>query len=46
MLGYAGAVFQKSFGSGGGMILSMAILVIWASLPFIISLIKFNKKDL
>ncbi len=46
MLGYAGAVFQKSFGSGGGMLLSMAILVIWASLPFIISLIKFNKKDL
>ena len=46
MLGYSGAVFQKVFGSGGGMGISMLILMIWATVPFILSLIKFNKKDL
>lgn len=46
MLGYSGAVFQKVFGSGGGMGISMLVLVIWATVPFVLSLIKFNKKDL
>lgn len=46
MLGYSGAIFQQVFGSGGGMGISMLILVIWATVPFLISLIKFNKKDL
>lgn len=46
MLGYSGAVFQKVFGSGGGMGISMLILMIWATVPFVLSLIKFNKKDL
>lgn len=46
MLGYAGAVFAKMFGSGGGMGISMIILFLWASIPFMYSLIKFNKKDL
>ena len=46
MLGYSGAVFQKVFGSGGGMGVSMLILMIWATVPFVLSLIKFNKKDL
>lgn len=46
MLGYAGAVFQQTFGSGKGMGISLIILVIWAVVPFLWSLIKFNKKDL
>ncbi len=46
MLGYSGAVFQKVFGSGGGMGISMMVLLIWATVPFVLSLIKFNKKDL
>ncbi len=46
MLGYAGAVFQKVFGSGGGMAISIVVLLFWAALPFVLSLIKFNKKDL
>lgn len=46
MLGYSGAVFKEIFGSGGGMGLSMFILLIWVAVPFILSLIKFNKKDL
>ena len=46
MLGYAGAVFQQVFGSGGGMGISLVILSVWAIVPFVWSLIKFNKKNL
>lgn len=46
MLGYSGAIFKQVFGSGGGMGISMVILLIWATVPFILSLIRFNKKDL
>lgn len=46
MLGYAGAVFQQIFGAGKGMGISLIILIIWATVPFLLSLIKFNKKDL
>lgn len=46
MLGYSGAVFQQVFGSGGGMGISMLVLLIWATIPFVLSLISFNKKDL
>ncbi len=46
MLGQAGAVFKQVFGSGGGMGISMAVLLIWALVPFLWSLMKFNKKDL
>lgn len=46
MLGYAGAVFQQVFGSGGGMGISLVILSAWAIVPFVWSLIKFNRKNL
>ena len=46
MLGQAGAIFRKVFGSGGGMIISIVILAIWTLVPFLWSLIMFNKKDL
>ncbi|ACU08549.1 Nitrous oxide reductase maturation transmembrane protein NosY [Flavobacteriaceae bacterium 3519-10] len=46
MLGYSGAVFQQVFGSGGGMGISMLILLLWTTVPFLMSLISFNKKDL
>lgn len=46
MLGYSGAVFKEVFGSGGGMGISMLVLLIWATVPFVLSLIRFNKKDL
>ena len=46
MLGQAGAIFRKVFGSGGGMVISMIILAIWTLVPFLWSLIMFNKKDL
>lgn len=46
MLGQAGAIFKQVFGSGGGMVISMIILGIWTLVPFLWSLIMFNKKDL
>ena len=46
MLGQAGAIFRMVFGSGGGMVISMIILAIWTMVPFLWSLIMFNKKDL
>jgi len=46
MLGYAGAVFKQVFGSGGGMGISLVILSAWAIVPFVWSLIKFNRKNL
>lgn len=46
MLGQAGAIFRMVFGSGGGMAISIIILAIWTMVPFLWSLIMFNKKDL
>ena len=46
MLGQAGAIFRMVFGSGGGMVISIIILAIWTMVPFLWSLIMFNKKDL
>lgn len=46
MLGQAGAIFRKVFGTGGGMVISLIILAIWTLIPFLWSLIMFNKKDL
>lgn len=46
MLGHSGAIFKQVFGTGGGLGISITILIIWALFPFLISLIKFNKKDL
>ncbi len=46
MLGQAGAIFKQVFGAGGGMVISLLILTIWTFVPFLWSLILFNKKDL
>lgn len=46
MLGQAGAIFKQVFGSGGGMVISMIVLAVWTLVPFLWSLILFNKKDL
>ncbi len=46
MLGYSGAIFRQVFGSGGGMGISLVVLLIWALVPFLVSLMKFNKRDL
>ncbi|KIA84185.1 nitrous oxide reductase [Kaistella solincola] len=46
MLGQAGAIFKQVFGSGGGLVISMIILTLWTFVPFLWSLLKFNKRDL
>lgn len=46
MLGYSGAIFKEIFGTGKGLGISIVILLLWSGFPFLISLIKFNKKDL
>lgn len=46
MLGLSGAVFRDFFGSTLGLIISLAALIIWSSLPFLLARRKFIKKDL
>lgn len=46
LMGYTGAIFREFFGNSTGITLSFAGLLIWAFVPFIISLKKFKKKDL
>lgn len=46
MMGYTGAIFKDFFGTPLGLIISFAILVLWISIPFMISMRKFNAKDL
>lgn len=46
MLGYTGAVFQDFFGNKWGVIIAGLVLAAWAALPFLLSLRKFNRKDL
>lgn len=45
MLGFTGAVFKQTFGTGLGILFSSSLLLVWMFIPFMISLLKFNKKD-
>lgn len=46
LMGATSAIFKDFFGSVGGMILAIGILLIWAAGPLYISLYKFNRRDL
>lgn len=46
MMGYTGAIFQDFFGTSLGLFLSYVLLVLWALIPFTLSLWKFKRKDL
>lgn len=46
LMGYSGALFQSFFGGNGGMIYSVFVLVLWAIIPFWLSVRKFKTKDL
>lgn len=46
LMGYTGAIFREFFGTGTGIIAAFIILLLWMILPLIISLRKFNTKDL
>lgn len=46
LMGYTGAIFRDFFGSTAGSIAAFAVLGAWIMLPVMISLKKFNSKDL
>lgn len=46
MMGYTGAIFKDFFGTSMGLFVSFLLLCLWAIVPFLISLKKFNTKDL
>ncbi|QQR85386.1 MAG: ABC transporter permease [Flavobacteriales bacterium] len=46
LLGYTGAVYEKFFGSMGGMLASLSILLLWALLPCWAAVRVFARKDL
>ena len=45
LLGYTGAVFKKFFGTDFGLLISMAILLLWTILPIFRLAYKANRKD-
>ncbi len=45
LLGYTGAVFQSFFGTGRGILLSLAALVAWTAVPFWWTLRTARRKD-
>ncbi|MCU0441832.1 MAG: ABC transporter permease subunit [Bacteroidia bacterium] len=46
LLGYTGAIFQLFFGTKLGTIISAIVLLLWAVIPFLLSLKIFTKRDL
>lgn len=46
MLGYTGAVFKSFFGTQWGLLTSFGVLTLWVIVPFVVSLRRFNRKDL
>ena len=45
LMGYTGAVFQKTFGTHWGVGLSALVLAIWAAAPVVLGLRSFRRKD-
>ena len=46
LMGYTGAVFRQAFGSSLGLSVTGLVLLLWMFLPAMISVRKFNRKDL
>lgn len=46
MMGYTGAIFRDFFGSTGGMLIALSIMLIWIGVPAYISTARFKSKDL
>ncbi len=46
LMGYTGAIFKDFFGSAVGISVASSVLLLWALLPLLWSLKKFNAKDL
>ncbi len=46
LMGYTGAIFRHFFGTGGGMALTIIVLILWTVVPLWFSLRFFKRKDL
>ena len=46
LMGYSGAIFKDSFGSGPGFAWALMIMFLWVIVPVWLSLRKFSRKDL
>lgn len=46
LMGATSAVFRQSFTGIAGTVVSFSVLLLWAGVPFLVSLKKFRKKDL
>ncbi len=46
LMGYSGAIFRDSFGSGVGFIIALLIMIAWVLIPTWLSVRKFSRKDL
>jgi len=46
LLGYTGAVYEKFFGSAGGMLISFGLLMLWMLVPLNRAVRAFARKDL
>ena len=46
MMGYTGAVFRQFFGSGSGMLVALAVMLLWIVVPLRITTTRFKNKDL
>lgn len=46
MMGYTGAIFKDFFGTTMGLFVSFLLLILWAIIPFGVSLLKFKNNDL
>lgn len=46
LMGYTGATFKEFFGSQAGLFYTMGVMLIWITVPLLLSIRSFNKKDL
>jgi Cu-processing system permease protein len=46
LMGYTGATYKDFFGSTGGLVYTIFILLAWAAVPLLLAIKSFNKKDL
>ena len=46
LMGYSGAIFRDSFGSGAGFLIALLTMITWVLVPAWLSVRKFSRKDL
>jgi Cu-processing system permease protein len=46
LMGYTGAIFKDFFGTTTGTLVAFAVLILWMAAPLMMSIKKFNSKDL